>query len=126
MLKALNQTTLRSVKTAGVSRIVENSRWRRERLLILAYHGISIADEHEFNHSLFMSAEVLRSRLQQLREARCAVLPLAEAVKRLYANDLPDRAVGLTFDDALAAFYLSVYPLIRQVDLPATCYLPTV
>jgi peptidoglycan/xylan/chitin deacetylase (PgdA/CDA1 family) len=125
MLKTLKQTTLRSLKTAGVSRIVEKSRWRRERLLILAYHGISIADEHEFNHSLFMSAEVLRSRLQQLREARCAVLPLDEAVQRLYANDLPDRAVVLTFDDGLADFYLRVYPLIREFDLPATCYLTT-
>src|SRR5256714_285480 len=125
MLKTLKQTTLRSLKPAGVSRLVENSRWRRERLLILAYHGIAIADEHEFNRSLFMSADVLRSRLQQLREARCAVLPLDEAVQRLYANDLPDRAVVLTFDDGLADFYLRVHPLIREFDLPATCYLTT-
>src|ERR1043166_955 len=125
MLKTLKQTTLRSLKRTGVSRLVQNSRWRRERLLILAYHGISIADEHEFNHSLFMSADVLRSRLQQLREARCAVLPLDAAVTRLYANDLPDRAVVVTFDDGLADFYLRVYPLIREFDLPATCYLTT-
>jgi len=104
---------------------VQNSRWRRERLLIFGYHGISIADEHEFNGSLFISPDVLRSRFQQLRDARCAVLPLDEAVTRLYANDLPDRAVVLTFDDGLADFYLKVYPLIREFDLPATCYLTT-
>lgn len=125
MLKTLKQTTLRSLKTTGVSRIVQNSRWRRERLLILAYHGISIADEHEFNDSLFMSPDVLRSRLQQLREARCSVLPLDEAVTRLYANDLPDRAVVLTFDDGLADFYARAYPLIREFEVPATCYLTT-
>ena len=125
MLKTLKQTTLRSLKRTGVSRLVQNSRWRRERLLILAYHGVSIADEHEFNGSLFLSPEVLRSRLQQLRKARCAVLPLDEAVSRLYANDLPDRAVVLTFDDGLADFYLRVYPLIREFDLPATSYLTT-
>src|ERR1043165_2587369 len=125
MLKTLKQTTLRSLKTAGVLRLVENSRWRGERLLILAYHGISIADEHEFNGSLFLSPVILRSRLQQLREARCAVLPLDDAVTRLYANDLPDRAVVLTFDDGLADFYLRAYPLIREFDLPATSYLTT-
>jgi peptidoglycan/xylan/chitin deacetylase (PgdA/CDA1 family) len=125
MLKTLKQTTLKSLKTTGVSRLVQNSRWRRERLLILAYHGVSIADEHEFNGSLFLSPEVLRARLRQLREARCALLPLDEAVKRLYAHDLPDRAVVLTFDDGLADFYLRVYPLIREFDLPATCYLTT-
>jgi peptidoglycan/xylan/chitin deacetylase (PgdA/CDA1 family) len=125
MLKTLKRTTLQSLKTTGVSRIVQNSRWRRERLLILAYHGISISDEHEFNGSLFMSPELLRSRLRQLRDARCAVLALGEAVRRLYANDLPDRAVVLTFDDGLADFYLRVYPLLREFDLPATCYLTT-
>ncbi len=125
MLKTLKQTTLRSLKTTGVSRIVQNSRWRRERLLILAYHGVSIADEHEFNGSLFMSPDVMRSRLQQLQEARCAVLPLDEAITRMYANDLPDRAVVLTFDDGLADFYARAYPLIREFDVPATCYLTT-
>ncbi len=125
MLKTLKQTTLRSLKTTGVSRIVQNSRWRRERLLILGYHGISLADEHEFNGSLFLSPEVLRSRLQQLRDARCTVLSLDEAVKRLFANDLPDRAVVLTFDDGLADCFLKVYPLIREFDVPATCYLTT-
>src|SRR5207237_10726165 len=28
-------------------------------------------------------------------------------------------------DDGLADFYLRVYPLIREFDLPATCYLTT-
>src|SRR2546429_7743078 len=116
MLKTLKKAPLKSLKTTGVSRLVHNSRWRRERLLILAYHGISMADEHEFNGSLFISPDVLRSRLQQLRDARCAVLPLDEAVERLYANDLPDRAIVLTFDDGLADFFLKGYSLIREFD----------
>src|SRR3989441_10602920 len=37
MLKKFKQATLRSLKTAGVATLVHNSRWRRERLLILAY-----------------------------------------------------------------------------------------
>ena len=32
MLKKFKQATLRSLKTSGVSTLVQNSRWRRQRL----------------------------------------------------------------------------------------------
>ena len=68
MLKKFKQATLKSLKTTGMSSLVKGSRWRRQRLLILAYHGISLADEHLWNGSQFISAEVLRSRLELLEE----------------------------------------------------------
>jgi peptidoglycan/xylan/chitin deacetylase (PgdA/CDA1 family) len=125
MLKKLKQAALKSLKTAGVSTIVHNSRWRRERLLILAYHGISVLDEHEWNHTQYMPAEVFRLRLQQLKDSRCAVLPLGEAIERLYAHDLPDRAVAITFDDGTADFYRQAFPLIAEFHVPVTLYLTT-
>src|SRR6266851_8521827 len=99
MLKTVKQATLSSLKTSGVFTLVRNSKWRRQRLLILAYHGISVSDEHLWNGSQFISADVFRTRLRQLRKSRCKVLPLGEAIERLSANDLPDRAVAMTFDD---------------------------
>lgn len=125
MLKKLKQTALRSLKTAGVSTLVHNSRWRRQRLLILAYHGISVLDEHEWNYTQYMPADVLRLRWQQLKDSRCAVLPLGEAITRLYAGDLPDRAVAITFDDGTADFYQQAFPLIKEFDVPVTLYLTT-
>src|SRR5882762_11838853 len=99
MLKKFKQATLVSLKTAGVARAVQNSRWRRERLLILAYHGVALTDEHLFNGSQFISADLFRDRLELLRKSKCAVLPLGDRVERLYADDLPDRGVAITFDD---------------------------
>jgi len=125
MLKRFKQATLRSLKTTGVSTLVQNSRWRRQRLLILAYHGISLDDEHEWNNTQYMPPAVLRIRLEQLKKSRCNVLPLDEAIKRLYANDLPDRAVAITFDDGTADFYHRAFPLIREFDFPVTLYLTT-
>lgn len=125
MLKKLKQTTLRSLKSVGVSTMVHNSRWRRQRLLILAYHGISVLDEHEWNHTQYMPTDVLRLRLQQLKDSHCAVLPLGEAITRLGENDLPDRAVAITFDDGTADFYRQALPLIREFDVPVTLYLTT-
>ena len=125
MLKQFKQFTLKSLKTAGVSTLVRDSRWRRQRLLILAYHGISIDDEHLWNSSQYMPAEVLRSRLQLLEKSKCAVLPLDEAVQRMYADDLPERAVAITFDDGTSDFYRRAFPVIREFGFPTTLYLTT-
>ena len=125
MLKRFKQATLWSLKTSRVSTLVHNSRWRRQRLLILAYHGISLEDEHLWNGSQFLSAEILRTRLELLKKSRCAVLPLGEAVTRLYANDLPDRAVTITFDDGTSDFHRRAFPLIQEFGFPVTLYLTT-
>jgi peptidoglycan/xylan/chitin deacetylase (PgdA/CDA1 family) len=125
MLKKFKQAALKSLKSTGVSTLVHNSRWRRQRLLILAYHGVSLSDEHLFNGSQFISADLFRDRLELLRRSKCAVLPLGEAVERLYANDLPDRAVAITFDDGLSDFYRRAFPLIKEYDVPVTLYLTT-
>ena len=125
MLKKLKQATLASLKTAGVFGLTDRSRWRRSRLLILGYHGVSLADEHEWDPSLFMSPEDLAGRLRLLKRAGCAVLPLAEAVGRLYAGDLPDKAVALTFDDGTSDFYARAHPLLAEFGFPVTLYLTT-
>lgn len=125
MLKKFKQLTLKSLKTTGVSTLVRDSSWRRQRLLILAYHGISISDEHLWNSSQYMPADVLRARFQLLKKSKCAVLPLDEAVKRMYANDLPERAVAITFDDGTSDFYRRAFPVIQEFGFPVTLYLTT-
>ncbi len=125
MLKKFKQAALQSLKATGVSTLVHNSRWRRQRLLILAYHGISLSDEHIWNGSQFISPDTFRSRLQLLKKSNCAVLPLDQAIERLYASDLPDRAVAITFDDGTSDFSRQAFPLLKEFDLPATLYLTT-
>jgi len=125
MLKKLKQTTLASLKGSGAFKLVENSRWRRQRLLILAYHGISMDDEHLWNPAQYISQELFRARLNLIAESGCTVLPLAEGVRRLFARDLPERSIVLTFDDGTYDFYLRAYPLLKEFNYPATLYLTT-
>ena len=72
-----------------------------------------------------MHAEVFHNRLQLLRKNGCTVLPLAEALNRLYADDLPEKSVAITFDDGSYDFYARAFPLLREFDYPATLYLTT-
>lgn len=125
MLKKFKQATLRSLKTSGVSTLVQNSRWRRQRLLILAYHGVSTDDQHLWNGSMYVSPEMFRARLEAISKSGCAVLPLAEAITRLYANDLPDRSVAITFDDGNFDYQASAFPLLKEFGFPSTLYLTT-
>ena len=125
MLKAMKKTALRSLKTAGAFRLVAGSRWRRRRLLILAYHGVSLDDEHLWEGALYLSPETFHSRMRALKNFGASVLPLGEAVERLYAGDLPDRAVVVTFDDGAYDFYARAFPVLQEFDIPATLYLTT-
>jgi peptidoglycan/xylan/chitin deacetylase (PgdA/CDA1 family) len=124
-LKGIKRAALRSLKTAGAFRLVGGSNWRRRRLLILTYHGVSLDDEHLWRGALYLSPETFRSRMAALKRCGASVLPLGEAVQRLYANDLPERAVAITFDDGTYDFYARAHPVLNEFGFPVTLYLTT-
>ena len=74
---------------------------------------------------MYMPLHIFRSRLQQLKDSRCNILPLDQATELLYANQLPDRAVAITFDDGTADFSQRAFPLIQEFNVPVTLYLTT-
>jgi peptidoglycan/xylan/chitin deacetylase (PgdA/CDA1 family) len=125
MLRNAKLAALRALKSAGAFEAVANSRWRRNRLLILCYHGTSLEDEHQWRPALYLAPELLERRLQVLRAMRCSILPLGEALQRLQAGDLPTRSVAVTFDDGTYDFYRQAYPLLKKYDVPVTVYQTT-
>ena len=125
MLRIGKSVLFRSSRMAGIERAVGTSSWRRRRVLILGYHGVSLDDEHTWDSSLFMSPSTLRRRFEILREMGCTVLALSDAVSRLNAGTLPEQAVVLTFDDGLYDFLVHVAPLAEEFGYPVTVYLST-
>jgi peptidoglycan/xylan/chitin deacetylase (PgdA/CDA1 family) len=112
-----------AAKRLGAFALVRDSEWRRQRLLILCYHGVSLLDEHEWNPALYITPELLRARLRLLRDHGYAILPLDEGCRLLSERRLPPRSVALTFDDATIDFGRAALPLLREFDAPATLYL---
>ncbi len=125
MLRGLKLLALQAAETLAVGSLISHSTWRRKRLLILCYHGVSLEDEHVWNPSLYVSRNLLCDRLSFLRRSGCSVLPLGEALQRLYSNSLPPRSVALTFDDGTYDFYRQAFPLLQEFGYPATLYLTT-
>jgi len=125
MLRTVKLATLTLLKNLGISKLVADSSWRRKRLLILCYHGISLEDEHLWRPALYMETGKLQEHLELLREYECSVLPLAEALERLRARTLPPRSVAITFDDGMYDFYQQAFPLLKRHSYPATVYLST-
>jgi peptidoglycan/xylan/chitin deacetylase (PgdA/CDA1 family) len=125
MLRSLKLRLFGLSGHSGVNAAILGSSWRRQRLAILCYHGISIDDEHVWNRRLYLEREIFAARLETLKQARCNVLPLEEGIARMYAGDLPPRSVVITFDDGNYDFYRQAFPLLKEYQYPATVYLTT-
>ena len=125
MLKKIKLSLLRTARAVGLESAVRDSEWRRQRLVILCYHSISLRDEHAWNQPLYMRPDDFEARLKQLKRGSWNVLPLDEAVRRMYAGDLPERSVVITFDDGTHDVYQQALPRLQAYGFPATVYLTT-
>src|SRR5215467_307944 len=125
IVRALRLSSLAALKTCGVFDRVRDSRWRDQRLLLLCYHGISLEEEHLWRPATYISPQLFDRRLALIAQGGYKVLPLAEAVERLYAGSLPARSVVLTFDDGTYDFYQQAFPRLKKYGFPATVYQTT-
>lgn len=125
LAKKAKRFSLAVARSVGAFGILKSSEWRRRRLLVLAYHGISLNDEHLWDCNLFISRERFRRRMEILRRRGYCVLSLDEGLRRAAANDLPPASAAITFDDGFYDFYSTALPVLESLQLPATLYLTT-
>jgi len=71
-----------------------------------------------------VDAATFEWQMRLLKQDFC-VLPLAEAVSRLKGDDLPARAVAITFDDGYADNAEIALPILQQMELTATFFVST-
>ena len=124
-LRTAKLLTLRTGKSIGLFQALSRSQWRKNQLLILGYHGVSIDDEHLWNPHLYFTPDDFRSRMQALKDFGCNVLSLSEGLERLESGTLPKCSVVLTFDDGASDFYHRAFPILREFGWPSTVYLTT-
>ncbi len=127
----MTTTILNKIRTDTFSIVPAQRRLRRplrwiqrdrQALLILCYHGVSQSDEHEWDPTLYIEANLFRRRMQAIREFGYQVLPLQEAVERLRQGTLSGPTAVLTFDDGWQDFYSTAWRILKEFQFPATVY----
>jgi peptidoglycan/xylan/chitin deacetylase (PgdA/CDA1 family) len=88
---------------------------------VLAYHRVN--DDHDpFFPGIY--TEVFARRMSYIA-ANYNVLSLNEAVEMIQANDIPDNALVVTFDDGYRDNYTHAFPILKDLSIPATIFLAT-
>lgn len=90
--------------------------------VIVLYHRVSalVSDPQ----MLSVTSEHFAQHLEVMQD-HGVVIPLLELSERLAANDLPKRAVVVTFDDGYADNLLTAKPILQRYEAPATVFVAT-
>lgn len=87
---------------------------------IFSYHGINDAPDNPYA----VHSAAFASHMAFLR-SRCTVLSVDQIVALLRSGQsLPPRAVAVTIDDGYSDAYSHAFPILRQLTIPATIFLP--
>ncbi|MFO0916586.1 MAG: polysaccharide deacetylase family protein [Pirellulales bacterium] len=120
MRQFLKRILLRVAKACGLFAF---ARWRlRGTVAIIAWHGVSIGDEHELFADYFITPQTLSDRLAFLQQ-HFHIVSLDEAVRQLQLGQLAPRQVVLTFDDGDVSFLTQAIPVLQRWQAPATVYI---
>ena len=93
---------------------------------ILLYHRVAEVVEGLPAPTLNVTPAILRRQLEGLKDREFQFLTL-QAIRELCANGqpLPDRATVVTFDDGYENVYLNAWPILRELEIPATIFVNT-
>jgi peptidoglycan/xylan/chitin deacetylase (PgdA/CDA1 family) len=135
--KILVRRTLKSaVATAlhysGLRRAIATTRRTLaggRRVLILSYHRVVGDFTGALQHSipgLLISQETFRRQLMDLREGGYDFMALADALEVLAGRKRTKRDVCVvTFDDGYRDVHRYALPVLKELQIPATLYLPS-
>jgi peptidoglycan/xylan/chitin deacetylase (PgdA/CDA1 family) len=91
------------------------------RVRVLMYHACE-QEEGDFIRGLSINTRPARFAAQlDFLQRHYQIIP----VEALGREEIPDRAVAITFDDGFRSVYQNAMPLLAARKIPATCYLVT-
>jgi peptidoglycan/xylan/chitin deacetylase (PgdA/CDA1 family) len=95
--------------------------------LVQAADWASVIMYHRFGEDKFTSTNIMidqfKEHIAELKNGQYTVLPLNEIVDRLEnGENLPDRTVAITIDDAYRSVYEVAWPLLKEAGLPFTVF----
>jgi peptidoglycan/xylan/chitin deacetylase (PgdA/CDA1 family) len=93
----------------------------KNKLRILEYHSIST---NGFEDQITIRKEKLIEQFEYLKKNNYQTLWMSEVDALKNSNQkLPEKAVVLTFDDGFLDNYTELYPLLKEYDFKAVCFM---
>jgi peptidoglycan/xylan/chitin deacetylase (PgdA/CDA1 family) len=119
-----------SVKTLGAALVSASSlhrwlhsRFRRDELTILMYHGVT-RNQLPVSDACFIDETAFRQQMKYLRQ-HFSVVPLSRAIDLLTRGAVDRPTVVLTFDDGYQNNFDVAFPVLKEFAVPATIFLTT-
>ena len=99
----------------------------KERLLIIMYHDLvdDGARATDWTQRAEPSVSQFRSQLIALKK-RARILTVVDAMNEIREyGRLKERTIAITFDDGLESNYRLGWPVLKELNIPVTIFLPT-
>jgi peptidoglycan/xylan/chitin deacetylase (PgdA/CDA1 family) len=109
----------RSFWTASLARIA------RRRSLILGYHGVADCARRDDLFMLQLAPAKFRAQLEMMLAAGFEFRTVAELARAAGGGSPPPRLAAVSFDDALRNTLTTALPILRELGVRATVYVPT-
>lgn len=94
-------------------------------LYIFNYHRVGDASSTDFDPNVF-SCDATRFKAQvELVRSRFRVITIAETLRVLAAGQPTEPLALITFDDGYRDNFTTAFPILRELGVPATFFLPT-
>lgn len=92
-------------------------------VMILEYHRVNDDTANKDDYSL--SRDEFQEQLNYFKENGYHTISLMDYVKaEKYGNELPEKAIILTFDDGYEDNYTNMMPMVKAMDMKATMFVP--
>lgn len=97
----------------------------RRRAVILGYHGVARCARKDDPFLLSIAPEKFRLQLEMMRDAGFRFVTVAELVRAAVGGTPPPGLAAVTFDDAMRSTLTTGLPILQELGIRASLYVPT-
>jgi peptidoglycan/xylan/chitin deacetylase (PgdA/CDA1 family) len=101
------------------------TRIRRDRSVILGYHGVAECPRKDDRFLLQLAPAKFRAQLEMMQAAGFRFMTVADLAREARAAAPPPGLAAVSFDDAMRNLLTNALPILQELGIPATVYVPT-
>jgi len=97
----------------------------RKRAVILGYHGVANCQRKDDEFMLQLPPAKFRAQVELMLSAGFQFVTVAELARRAAGQRMPAGFAAVSFDDAMGNVFTAALPILAELGIRATVYVPT-